>query len=323
MIHFATILGIHSLREVGQAIVNGTVTGASYALLGIAFALIVSVTGRFHFAFGIVYAITAYIAAVAVGDWGFALVPAAVVGLAIAVTLGVLAEAVVYGPIAARAGDNALLAVFVASLGLVIAGENLIRLVWGNDTRNLGGFPQNAYTVAGLNFTLLEVTLVAASLLTAIALTVLLGRTVLGQQIRAVRGNPDMAQAIGVRVRWIFLVVFALATLIGGVAALFNGMRFAVTPDMGNTPVFYAFVVAFVAGTRRSPLVIGAVGLGIGLVESLSTIWVSDNLSALTVFGMLVAVLAYRSVPSGLRELSNALSRTKHTARALRAGQGG
>jgi len=62
-----------------------------------------------------------------------------------------------------------------------------------------------------------------------------------------------MAQARGVDVRRVFLLVFAVGSLIGGIAALFNGMRFAAQPDMGNTPVFYAFVVAFVAGVERSP----------------------------------------------------------------------
>jgi branched-subunit amino acid ABC-type transport system permease component len=129
-----------------------------------------------------------------------------------------------------------------------------------------------------------------------------------------------MAQAIGIDVRRVFLTVFALGTLAGGVAALFDGMRFAATPDMGNTPVFYAFVVAFVAGTRRSPLAIFAVGIAIGLVESVSTLWVSDNLSSLTVFGLLFIVLSIRSVPSGIRELSGALSRPR-ASRPARLGE--
>jgi branched-subunit amino acid ABC-type transport system permease component len=311
MLDIATFIGIHSARDVGQAIVDGVVTGSSYALLGTAFALILGVTGRFHFAFGIIYAIAAYVAAVAVGDLGFALVPALVTGLAVATALGVLVEAVVYRPVAALAGDNALLAIFVTSLGLVIAGENLIRLVWGNNTRTLGGFPDHTYRVANLIFTRAELTLVGVSVLVVIGLTMLLNRTVFGQEVRAVRSNPELALATGVSVRRIFLVVFAIGTLIAGIAAVFDGMRFSVTPDMGNTPVFYAVVVAFVAGTRRSPLVVAAVGLGIGLVQELSTLWVSGNLSSLTVFGLLFAVLAARSVPRGVRELSGALGRTR------------
>src|SRR5205814_4363449 len=127
--------------------------------LGVAFALILGVTGRFHFAFAIIYTFTAYVAAVVLDKWGLPLFPACVVGLLLGVALGPAVEAVVYRPLAQRAGDNALLGVFVAALGLVIAGENFIRLVWGNDARNMNGFPDHTYTVSNITFTRLEVTL--------------------------------------------------------------------------------------------------------------------------------------------------------------------
>ena len=117
-----------------------------------------------------------------------------------------------------------------------------------------------------------------------------------------------MAQAVGVNLRRVFLMVFAVGSLIGGIAALFAGMRFAAAPDMGNTPVFYAFVVAFVAGVARSPIVVGAVGLLFGVAERISTLWVSDNLSALAVFGLLFLWLTIRVLPRAVRQLSGAMS---------------
>lgn len=305
---FASILGIDSFREVAQAIVTGIITGASYALLGAGLALILSVTTRFHFAVGSTYMVTAYVAAVAAGLWGLPLIPAILIGLGVGIVFGVLLEAVVYNPLAKRAGDGGLLPVFVASLGVVIITENLVRLIWGNNTRNLEGFPQHTYDIGNVNFTLLDVSLVAVTLVLLIALSLLLARTVLGEQIRAVRGNPLMAQAVGVNVRRIYLLVFAVGSFVVGVAAIFYGMKFGVIPSIGNEPIFYAFVVAFVAGSHRSPLWVGLVGFAIGLAESISTLWVSDNVSALTVFGLLFAILAARSVPPGVKQLSGALS---------------
>jgi branched-chain amino acid transport system permease protein len=315
----ATFLGVDSLREVGQSIVSGIIAGGSYALLGVAFALILGVTGRFHFAFAIIYTASAYLSAIVLDKWGLPLFPACLVGLVVGVVLGIVVEAIVYRPLAVRAGENALLGVFVAALGLVIAGENLIRLVWGNDARNMNGFPDHTYTVANITFTLLELTLVLLAIVIIGALALLLDRTIVGQQIKAVRGNPEMAQAVGVDVRRVFLLVFAIGSLIGGIASVFDGMRFAAEPDMGNTPLFYAFVVAFVAGAERSPVVVGLVGLGIGVVESVSTLWVSDNLSALTVFGLLLLWLTVRVLPRAVRQLSGAMTGT-HPARRARAG---
>jgi branched-chain amino acid transport system permease protein len=307
------------VRELGQAVVNGIIAGSGYAMLGAALALILGVTGRFHFALGSTYMVAAFIAAVAVGDWGLPFLPAAAVGLTAGVVLGLLAEALIYGPVAKRAGEDALLPIFVASLGIVIAVENLVRLIWGSNTRNLEGFPEHNYTVADINFSLAQLSQIAAAVLLLVGLALLLNRTLLGQQIRAVRGNPGFAPAVGVDVRRVYLIVFLFGSLLAGVAAIFGGIRFAVTPGAGNEPIFYAFVVAFVAGVMRSPLIVGAVGFGIGVAESVSTIWVSQNLSAITVFGLLFIFLAVRSLPPGIRQLSGALSRTGRSVRPQRA----
>jgi branched-chain amino acid transport system permease protein len=313
-------LGVESAREVAQALVAGIIAGSGYAMLGAALALIYGVTRRFHFALASTYMLTAVMAAIAIADWGLPLLPAALIGLIAGTVAGVAIEAFVYRPLAHRSGEGALLTVFVASLGIVIAVENLVREIWGSNTRNLPGFPESHYTVSDVNATLSELCQVGAAVVLIVGLALLLKRTVLGQQIRAVRGNPDMAPAVGVNVRLIFLIVFALGSFVAGVAAVFDGIRFAVTPAIGEEPIFYAFVVTFLAGASRSPLVVGAVGLGIGVVQSVSTLWMSENLSAVTVFGLLFIFLAVRSVPDGLRRLSGALSRSRPiTPRASRA----
>lgn len=302
------IIGIDSFREVAQAIVTGLITGAGYGLLGAGLALILGVTGRFHFAVGSTYMVAGYLSAIAAGVWGLPLIPAVLVGGAVSIIFALVIEGLVYRPLADRAGDGGLLPVFVASLGIVIITENLVRLIWGNNTRNLEGFPAHTYNIGNVTFTLLDVTLVIVTIVLLGALSLLMARTVVGEQIRAVRGNPQMAQAVGVNVRRIFYLVFAVGTLVVSVAAIFSALKFAALPSMGNEPIFYAFVVAFVAGSQRSPIVIGLVGIGIGLAESVSTLWVSDQLSALVVFGFLFVMLAARSVPSALKQLSGVLS---------------
>src|SRR5438270_3985485 len=166
----ATFLGIDSFREVSQAIVTGVINGAAYALLGISFALILGVTTRFHFAAAFTYTMCAYIAALIVNGTGIPLLPAAVIGVVCSIVIAVAIEGTVYQPLA-RGRSESLLPVFVASLGIVIAGENLIRLIWGNNTRVLGGFPQHTYSVGNVNFTSLDITLVAITVAITVSLT--------------------------------------------------------------------------------------------------------------------------------------------------------
>jgi branched-chain amino acid transport system permease protein len=129
----------------------------------------------------------------------------------------------------------------------------------------------------------------------------LLRSTDLGRAIRAVRGNPTLARIMGVDPDRIYLVVFAIGSVFCGAAGVLNGARFAVLPDMGDRPVILAFVVAFLGGTRRSPLAIGLAGLFIGLIESISGQWVSPQWTSLVVFTVLFVYLILH--PFDLRSL--------------------
>lgn len=314
----ATFLGIHSFREVAQLFANGVVNGAGYGLLGAAFALILGTTGRFHFALSINYTLAAFLAAVLIADSGWPFGLAVLVGLLVAVASSVLCEAAVYRPLARRAGVSTLLSVFVASLGIVIAVQNFLQLQWGSTPLPLPGPSESAVHFSSVVVSNFAVALLIAAIILCALLHLVLTRTGLGRQILAVRVNPLMASAVGVDVGRMFLVVFAIGGLLAGVAAVFQGLRFSATPTMGTTPVFYALVVAFLAGAARGPLFALVTGIGIGIVESESTLWLTAKLSSLVVFGLL---LIYLSQTEFRATIDRARRRTSR-ARRLRTAAG-
>jgi branched-chain amino acid transport system permease protein len=122
-------------------------------------------------------------------------------------------------------------------------------------------------------------------------LTAVLRFTSLGRSIKATRSNPEMALLIGIDPARIYLVVFAIASLFAGVAATFAAMKFAVEPTMGFRPVVLAFVVAFLGGTASSPVRVFLTGITIGLIETISSIWLSVRWNQLIVFVILVLYL--------------------------------
>src|SRR5215203_5610516 len=100
-----------------QLTVDGFFRGCGFGLLGVGFALILGVSGRFHFAYGFTYALAGYLVFTYAERVGIPFWISAVLGILSVGIVGVLIERVVYRPLATRAGANALLAVFVASLG--------------------------------------------------------------------------------------------------------------------------------------------------------------------------------------------------------------
>jgi len=278
-----------------QLTIAGVVNGSAYALVGAGFGLILGVTGRFHFAFTFTYTIAAYIAAEVGVSWGMPFWAAVIFGALVAMVFGVLFERLIYRPLAAQAGPYALLVIFVASLGLAIIGRNVIGLIWINSaSQQISGFSNLGYNYGPVTVTKLNFITVVTSWVLIVALTAILSYTGLGRVVRAVRANPEMSLVVGVDPRTVYLAVFGVGSLLGGVAAVFDATQTAAVPDMGFNPLFYAFVVAFLAGLGSSPLVMGLVGLGLGLVESWAALFMSNQWTSLVVFGILFVYVALR-----------------------------
>lgn len=277
-----------------QLALNGLVLGTFYAVLGLAMALILGVTGRFHFAFSASFTLAAFVAAVLSTSHGLFPVAALVVAVVVAAVSGVLIEVFIYRPLARRAGNRALLAIFVSSLGIAIAGRNLIQLVWATNSTSVP-FDLVRLDVISLPFDLtitrLDLISTAVLLILAFVAVAVLRWTVWGQIVRGVRGNPTMAAAVGIRPEVVFVFVFAASSAAAGLAATLTAARLAATPSMGNDALFTSFVVAFLAGTRAPALRVVLVGIGLGLVQSISGLWIPSNLTNLVVFGLLFGYL--------------------------------
>ncbi len=278
-----------------QLLVTGVSSGSQYALLGVSFGIIYSTTRIFHIANTVVYTFAAYGAALVVQHLGFPLVPALVVGLLVAVATGVLIELGVYRPMRARGGT--LLTVFLASLGLTIAAQNAIQLVVGAATLPLPGFPLHTISIGSITFTTLDVTQVVVAALLIAGLIVWLQRSRYGHAISAVRSNKEVAEAIGISVKRVYVLVFALGSVFAGVAALLFTMGTVASPDMGTQPILYSFIAVFLGGVDS---ILGAAlgGLIVGLAASLTSLFVSGDFSPVVVFAVLYLVLLVR--PNGL-----------------------
>lgn len=300
------ILAAVSWTEFLQLFVNGLIKGSAYGLVGVAFGIILAVTGRFHFAFTVTYTISAYIAAQVGQSWGLNFWFSLILGSLVGAVLGLAMEFLAYRRLAVKAGAYALLVIFVASLGLSIAGENLIALIWIKEaSKQIQNFTATGINVGSVTFSNLSVYRVAVGWGLILLLGAAMSWTGLGRSIRAVRVNPEMSLAVGIDPGRIYLIVFAIGSFLGGVAAVFDATQTAATPSMGFNPLFYGFVVAFLAGTATPPPLVGLVGVAIGLVESLSALWLSTQWSSLVVFTILFVYVALR--PLEIRRLSRRL----------------
>ena len=286
-----------TVANLEQQLATGLISGTGYALVAVGFGLIITVTGRFHIAYGVTYALSAFIAGQTGLSWGLSFPAALVCGVLAAVAVAALMESLVYWPLNRRLGAAALMTIFIASLGLSTAGSNAIALLWNGagGSINISGFTVSAVHFLGVYTTNLALTSFFTGWAALLAVAAVIRWTKLGRMIRAVRVNQRLSLAMGINPRAVYLVVFALGTALGAIGAVFTAAQSTATPDMGATPILYAITVSFIAG-GAAPLVVAAVAVGVGLLESLSIFLFQPQWSQVVVFACLLIYVLVKVV---------------------------
>lgn len=284
-----------------QQLASGLVNGTGYALVAVGFGLIITVTGRFHIAYGATYALSAFIAGQVGLSWGLPFPAALVLGVVVAVLVAAIMESLVYWPLNRRLGAAALMTIFIASLGLSTAGENAIALLWNGagGSINISGFTVSTAHFLHVYTTNLALTSFFSGWAALLAVAAVIRWTRLGRMIRAVRVNQRLSLVMGINPRSVYLVVFVLGTALGAIGAVFTAAQSTATSDMGSTPILYAITVSFIAG-GAAPLMVAAVAVGVGLVESLSIFLFQPQWSQVVVFACLLLYVLVKVVRENL-----------------------
>lgn len=278
-----------------QLAVGGIVLGSSYALLGMSFGVIYSTTQIFHFAHAVVYTVAAYMAYVFAVVWGLPLVVAIIGAVVVGAALGMLIELWGYRPM--RRSGATLMAMFLISLGLATVAPNILQLIFGPQSKSLQ-VPGNATYVLG------PVTITTWDIVTIVVAWVLIGgvllflsKTRVGSSVAATRVNPVMAASVGISISRVYLLVFAVGSALVSCAAILTLLNGVASPGMGLSPILIGLVACFFGGVgNNAGSVLG--GFVLGMLTSLSALWLSSNFQTAFVFAILFIFIIFR--PQGL-----------------------
>ncbi len=285
---------MYSPAIVIEAMINGLMTGAVYALIALGLTLVYGVLHIINFAHGALLTVAMF------GVWAayaaFGLDPyVSMVGLApLFFLFGYALQRLVIGP--ASHGDDGN--ILLVTLGLAIAIENGMLAIFRSDTRTIGG--DAAFQVVEVGPLLLSRPRLigfAGAVLVTVVLWLILSRTDTGKAIRAVAKEKLGASLVGVDVAHIYAVTFGLGCACLAIAAGLLMPTFYVNPRVGNAFVLVAFTIVVLGGMGSIPgALIG--GLFIGVVESLGGLYLGDSLGQLGIFLIFILVLLFR--PTGL-----------------------
>ena len=278
-----------------QLLVNGLGNGSYYALLGLGFGLIFGTTRIVHFAYGPVFAASAFGVWMAGSLLGLPLWIAVLFGPATAAVAGAAVYWLAYRPFEQRGMSSH--SVLILSLGLTIVLESMLTLIFGPSIHTFPNFAAPIFIIGPVFVTGLQIGETVTLAVLAVVFTQFLRRTRYGKGILALGDDRDMARIVGIDTDRISLVVFAIGSTISAVAGVFTLLNEGATPTMGFYPVFVAFVVAVVGGLGSIPGAIAG-GYMVGLVESLGLWKIPTEWQNSIAFVLLFAVLMLR--PQGL-----------------------
>ena len=276
------------------AILNGLMTGAVYALVALGLTLIYGVLHIINFAHGALLTAAMFAAFFAYKLLGLDPYVSVVFLTPLFFAVGYGLQRLVIGPTARGEDRNILL----VTLGLAVVIENALLYAFRADTRTIN-LPY-AFDVVQIGSAFIAVPrLVAfvAVIAVAILLWLIMQWTDTGKAIRAVAKEKLGAELSGIDVAHIYAVTFGLGTACLAVAACLLLPTYYVNPTAGNAFVLVAFTVVVLGGMGS---VVGALlgGLFVGVVESLSGLYLGESLGQIGIFIMFIAVLLLR--PSGL-----------------------
>lgn len=279
-----------------QLFVVGLSQAAIYSLVALGFALIYSVTHVFHFAHGAFLALAGFVTYAFAEQMGIPLAVAFVLTACITIGLAVAVFAFVYDPLK-RTSINPLVIVLV-SIGIQIAMENIMALVWGTGGRYLPNpFSDYIYVYGGVVIALTDVITVLLALGLTLATVLFLRLTRMGRAMRALRDNPLMAQVVGINPRIAGMTAIAIGTFLVVPAAIITGWYSSLVPSMGMQPLLYS-VAAVVVGGMGSVFGAALGGLMLGLVSAAISFYLPAFWSDAGAFLIMMVFVVW--FPSGL-----------------------
>ena len=276
------------------AVLNGLLTGAVYALVALGLTLIYGVLHIINFAHGALLSMALFGAFFAFRLLGLDPYLAALFLAPALFAFGYALQRFIIGP-ASHGDDRNILLV---TLGVSVVIENVLLYAFRADTRTID--VPYAFQTLDLGFTFLPIPRVigfGAVLAVAVALWALMTWTDLGKAIRAVAKEKLGAELAGIDVSHVYAVTFGLGTACVAIAACLLIPTYYVNPTVGEAFVLIAFTIVVLGGMGSVPgALIG--GLLIGVVESLSGLFLGESLGQIGIFLIFIMVLLVR--PTGL-----------------------
>ena len=277
-----------------QQLVNGLMLGASYALIAVAFALILGIFDMLNIAIGEVFMLGAFFGLTLV-KVGLPFLLALPVAMVLAGMVNLVIERFAFRPLRGTPPVIPLL----SSIGFSMLLQDTATNIWGSERTQ---FPPSvhvfSFQLGPVLLSSVQMVILATAVILMVVLQLLVRRTAIGRGMRAVAESPETAGILGVDAGRIIAVTFFVSGALAGAAGMLVGLTFSVISPFIGIEIGLKGVAAMVVGGAGN--IQGAMLAGplLGIAEVLSVAYLGAAHRDVVVYGLLILVLVVR--PAGL-----------------------
>jgi branched-chain amino acid transport system permease protein len=278
---------------------NAVQYGLLLFLVASGLTLIFGIMGVINLAHGSFYMLGAYLAyglAPLVDGWlGGSFVAMLVIGVALAVAFGYLLEWLFFSYLYQREHLQQVLMTY----GLILVFEEVRSMLAGDDVHGVAipDWLSDSIELSDvMTYPVYRLFVSVVCAIVAIAMGLVMKHTRLGMRIRAGATNREMVEALGIPIRFLYRVVFAVGVGLAALAGLVAAPLSSVYPGMGSQVLIVCFVVVVIGGigSIRGAFV---AALLIGVVDTFGKV-LFPSIAGMLIYLLMAAMLLWK--PQGL-----------------------
>lgn len=288
-------------------VITGLMLGIMYALIASGFSLLFGVLNVVQFAHAdlcflgafVSMAVMTFLSKIELFPAWLVIFLTVIFAVIITGLIGIIVEKVCVKPF--RKSPGLIILLSTVAVGFIIREGIKIFYPSGASPKLFPlSFPQWAFSIGGVTVRFSNIMIIIIAGIIYFLLSLFINKTKIGLQIRATSQNVEAAQVLGIDLDKIFMITFFLASAIGAVAGILNGMYYNIVKfDMGLMGGIIGFSAAVMGGLGN---IYGAIigGIILGMVESFTMAFVPGGSPYKEIFAFIVVVLFLLFKPSGI-----------------------
>ncbi len=280
-----------------QLVITGIVIGSIYALLALGFTLIYKATDVVNFAQGELLLVGAYICLHTTVTYNVPFIAAFFLTLVFTFLMGFCIEKIFLR----RMIGEPIISIIMLTIGLSSVLRAIVTIIWGTDTLTFPEvFSQAPIVVFGLSISQVYIYSIFAVAIFLGLFTIFFKKSKVGVAMRAVASDQQAALSMGIDVKRIFALSWAIAAVVSAVGGIFLANINGVNTSLSHFGL-KVFPVVILGGLDS---IVGAIvgGLIIGILENLAGGYIDPLIGggAKELFPFVIMIVVLMIKPYGL-----------------------